>query len=293
MSDEKRIEAVLTAIGEKTDYSLIGKLEFVNGLTKSSELKNFVLILLVLIEKSPWHESASNLLLRKIYDPKFTEKLTEVKYGDFFIEVVKDKAYFPYVGISTTFRRLISSIIYDKTGQETKHFVEITPKDKLLSTNEYMLEKYLTDHSIDNDTLSLYYTCVEDIHPETNHVTLSSKSSAIIKKKIIEGELISYLRVFIRPYYSSPSGNFEGASYHVPEPFYLQIFESNDEFLKILGKALEYIKSDQNKAEDEKLIKEIKKFMEIYIENKQRGLEYVNVEKGISLDRDLHYNIRK
>ena len=80
MTDEKRIETILAAIDQKTDYSLIEKLEFVDGLAKSSELKNFLLILLVLIERSSWHESAATLLIKKIYNAKFGEKIADVNY---------------------------------------------------------------------------------------------------------------------------------------------------------------------------------------------------------------------
>ena len=176
-TDEKRTEAVLLAIQNQTDYSLIEKLEFVKILQKETEFKNFILILLILIQKSKWTESAATLLLKKVYNENvFCNNGNKKEYGALFLNIVKEKALLPYVNITTVFRRLISSIIYDTIGKDTEHIVEINSKEDLLATNEFFLKKHLQIFLIDENTMSMYYNCVKDIHNETSQITINLSS---------------------------------------------------------------------------------------------------------------------
>lgn len=282
-TDEKRLEAVFSAIHDQTDYSLIEKLEFVKTLQKETEFKNFIFILLILVEKSKWTESAATLLLKKVYNENvFCNNGNKREYGVLFLNIVKEKALSPYVNITTVFRRLISSIIYDTIGKDTQHIVEINSKEDLLATNEFFLEKHLQIFSIDRNSMSLYYNCVKDIHNETSQITISEVANMMLRKKIYEGGLIEYLHLFIRPLYTSSSPNFEGASNYVPEPFYIQIFGSHDNFMNLINTSLD------NKSEDNKLLHQIKKFMEKLIENTDKGSNFVDLKKDMHVDKELH-----
>lgn len=287
INDNSRIQSVMNAIENNTDYSLIEKLEFVNDFKKESEFKNFILLILVLIEKSKWSETVTTLLLKKIYDQKiFQKELTEEEYGIFLLKIIIEKSISPYIGISTGIRRMISSIIYDVTGQDSQHISEITSKEKLISTNEIFLKKYLDEFPIDNFAMSLFYNCIENIHSETSQITLSKESIGLIRSKIEISDLIPYLHIFIRPLYTSHSANFEGASFHVPEPFYLQIFSNNENFMDNLKLAF-----DKVGTKDQILVKEILKFMEAYNQNVIKGLKFVDITKT-SLAKGLHINAR-
>lgn len=282
-TDEKKVDTILLAIKNQTDYSLIEKLEFIVKLEKEKEFKNFILVLLVLIEKSRWHESASTLLLRKVYKENiFCNGKDKRSYGRLFLKIVMQNAILDFVNTSTTFRRLISSILYDKTGEDTKHIIEVNSKEELLAANEFFLESYLKHTSkIDHNTMALYYNCVNDIHNETSQITISKKANSTLIKKIKDGGFSDYLYIFIRPLYISSSSNFEGVSYYVPEPFYRQIFGSHQKFINFINKLIKI-------GNNQKLVLQIKEFMDKYTENMKKGINYVDLKNSTYIDSKLH-----
>jgi hypothetical protein len=270
------------AIKHQSDFQLIEKLEFFKDFDSVEEYQNYILLILLLIQNSKWFESASTLLLKKTYKEEiFKNKLNKIEYGNLFIETLKIKAIFPYVRISEALRRLLTSIIYDVEKIETMYITEITPYDLILDTNIFFLDSYLKVKNIDKDGLKLYYNCIQAIDPNTRQIKISDKANSLILYKINNGGFISYLEHFIRPLYYSSSEFFEGDSQRVPEPFFLQIFGSEENFMSILN--------GYNLKENEDLIIEIKKFMQEYKKNSSLENFYVDIEKDdIKLTKKLH-----
>ena len=170
-------------------------------------------------------------------------------------------------------------------GNDTNHITEINSKKDLLETNEFFLMKYLEQRSIDRTSMVLYYNCVENIVSETSQIQISETANSILRAKIDSGAFLDYLRIFLRPLYSSSSPNFEGKSYYVPEPFYEQIFGSVDQFMSNVKIT---IKNTTNDIVNHRLVNDINSFMQKYLDNIQNNLGYVDLDSSIQIDKKLH-----
>ena len=290
-------DKVISEIENGTDYSLIEQLENANSFKISNEgsFKNYILFLLILIEKSKYRETASAILINKIYKDKiYYDSLNKSKeeYGDIFISTIKDGAVFPYVNTSFFLQKLFRSIIYGRGEAEAENIISITPHKKLLDVNEQLLIKYLNDKGIDDDAINIYCNSFYDID---KIVILNKKAREIMRNKILgQGEseqpgLISYLKIFIRPLYSYPSGTTQRLPFYVPEPFYEQTFNSHIEFINILNEARGKYDGDELN-----LINDILEFLDKYYTTKEEelGHKYVDLDKIRIISR-LHEHIEQ
>jgi hypothetical protein len=238
MTDEQRISTVLQTIVDGKEYTLLERLEQYGPIPDMVTFRNFLLIAVVLIEKSKINESVATLMFKKIYtEHSGMGNHSERNYGDIILQYLNELSQSPYVNLSTVIGRMISTIIYDQAGNETTHIVRVTPRDRLLALNEALLEKYIGANPLDDHTMSLFYQCVQKINPQTFQITLSTRACLLMRQKILADGFNNYIGLFLRPYYTSMSSYWlPDAMYHVPEPFYEQIFITSADFMRELSR---------------------------------------------------------
>jgi len=279
------IKEIEQAISKNRQFSILNKLEFPFDIKDRAEFINFVLIILVMIEKSIY-ENAYNLLIRKVIIKHSEFEKFKIK-DDFkaeLFDIISENAVYPYVNISTTIRRFISGLIYKK--MEDQDFLSNLPsKEKLIGHNLLLLQKYASQSDIEIITLlTLLYNCVEDIDQNNeNQITLDDKALILFRVTIISNkELFSaYLGHFLRPKYFSGSRNFPGSDIFVPEPFFDKIFDGAEKFVKKIDEIF-----GSNKP---RLVNDILSYMKLYLDEDN----HVVKAKDLHLDFALHKNLNK
>lgn len=265
------VNKVRSDIGSGTDYSLIEQLENVNNFKKRQAFRNYLVFLLILIEESKYRETASAILINKVYEGKiFLEEKYESaeELGEDFLNTIKQYAVFPYVNVSFFLQKIFRTIIYSRGEDEAKNIVQTTSHKKLLQTNEHLLLQYLRLKDIDDYAINIYCNSFADI--KNGIVILSDRAKAIFRAKVLgtdyfkQPDLISYLKIFIRPLFSYPGGKFEGVNFYVPEPFYNQTFGDSQEFMGILKELM-----NDYSGNDLYLIKDILTFLTKYETTKE------------------------
>lgn len=279
------IKEIEQAISKNQQFSILNKLEFPYDIKDRAEFINFVLIILVMVEKSIY-ENAYNLLIRKVIIKQSEFEKFKVK-DDFkaeLFEIISENAVYPYVNISATIRRFISGLIYKK--MEDQEFLSNLPgKEKLIEHNLLLLQKYASQSDIEMNTLlTLLYNCVEDIDQNNeNQITIDANALILFRVTIISNkELFSaYLGHFLRPKYFSSSRNFPGNDIFVPEPFFDKIFDGADKFIKEID---EIFGSDKPR-----IATDILNYMRLYLHEEN----HVVKTKDLHLDFALHKNLDK
>jgi hypothetical protein len=101
----------------------------------------------------------------------------------------------------------------------------------------------------------------------------------------MSGNFEAYLALFLRPYYTGMSSNrMPEARYHVPEPFFSQIFHGADNFTNLVMKYT-------NQWQSKNLANDIVSFMGRYSLSSLKGLEYVDIA-GLNLSNQIHRHLR-
>lgn len=293
MNNAERIEIVSQAIKENRDFSLIEKLEFIKSVKSEKEYRNYVVILLVLIEASRFYDSATSILIKKVYkeniypNPQITSANSRI--GEVLIETIRENAIFPYCNLSSGIRRLISVVVSSKGDpEESERIKAITSSESLTRLNEFFLQKYIEHTGIDNTAMQLFYNCVIQIDSNTHSTHLSSNAASQILTSIKDGgQLQNYLKLFIRPFFSNQSPAYSNSENYAPEPYYSQIFGNSTYFLEVLNSA------DQSNWNDEerKRLVEVRAFANVYNENFKAGRNYVDITQGVTITRTLHENV--
>jgi hypothetical protein len=266
------------------DYQMVERLEAYNKFSTENEFKNYLLIILVMIEKSEAQESAATLLWKKIFQEQIGRSDTDLHtYGDKITGYLKELAVFPYRNLATTIGRLIATIIYDVSQQNTRHITSIIPRNGLLNINEYLVGEHIKKHDLNNDLLTLSYNCIDRIEPETFRIFLSERGKSQVRTSVQNGQLDNYLSYFIRPYYSSMSSYATAeARYHVAEPFHVQFFGSSEQLMEMIG-----VPDLINRT----LRSEVWNFLLVYQQNIARGIPYVDIGQ-LHLTKKWHHNVR-
>jgi hypothetical protein len=281
MTDQERIVNVTKTIADGKEYTLLERLEQYGPIPDLATFRNFLLIAVLLIEKSKVNESTATLMFKKIYQEHCGKgNLNERDYGDRVLNYLRDLAQSPYINLATVIGRMISTIIYDLAGNETAHIVRVTPRDRLLALNEALLEKYLRDNPLDAYSMSLLYQCVERINAENFQITLSRPACEMVSTKILTTGFDYYITHFLRPYYTSMSSYWlPDAMYHVPEPFYEQIFVNRAEFMHELTR--------RSPVGQRTPVNEVLEFMTKYEFAKLNGRNVVDI-RPLNLTPDWH-----
>ena len=174
---------------------------------------------------------------------------------------------------------IIKQIIIEQTKGQINH--TILSNKELLSISKQNLSEYLNHSNTpnNNDIMGLFYTCITDIDPHTDNVTLDHEACALMKNKILKSPefyINSFVRLGMKTFrtdYNSITG----------EPFWLQIFESPEEFESFIN------------ANSSKGIKghiKTKHFWEIYKNNNYKPIIFENkgnVQRMIDNDLEQPY----
>jgi|GEM_PF-1259041 len=238
-TDEIIIDWVSKSIKEGKTDSLFEKLQFDNNIKTKSELSNYLTILITLIEKSNF-DIANNILLKKVINKDFSFLQSSNQTTELF-SLIYEKASFPYSKISYSIDNLIY-IHIDKDPNKSELIKKLPTKDSLVSQNLLFLKKYFREVIKEEWNyeiiIGLYYNCKINIDEKSREIELSEKASVFLKDQLIKdiGLFEFYLRYFLR--YSGIRYSIEelNSSEIGPEPFFRQIFGTEERFLKELEK---------------------------------------------------------
>jgi hypothetical protein len=279
------IKEVEQAISKNQQFSILNKLEFPYDIKNKGEFVNFVLIILVMMEKSIY-ENAYNLLIRKVIvkQSEFAKFKENDDFKEELFEIISENAVYPFVNISTTIRRFISGSIYNKT-EEQDFLLNLPSKEKLIELNLSLLQKYASQNNIQiNILLALLYNCVEDIDLEKdNKIKLNPKALILFRVTIVSNKKLfsDYLEAFLRPKYQSASKEFPGSDIYVPEPFFDKIFDSPQNFIDTINKTFD--------KDLPRIGKDILNFMKLYLKEENRMVKAGDLD----LDFAIHKNLQR
>lgn len=230
-------KVVIGYIKEGKDESLLKQMEGGPDSNTIDDFKSFMEILVILIEKSKLRETAIKIFIDSIFrDNNFMIMQPLPRKKEALIEVLRDRAIFPYVNTSNMLRRIMLEMYSNPTGFDALRFANVFTTWELLDINQTYLDKYLTDRSMENfDGISLLYSCPSG--NTDNKVILSTYACDRFRSKLFDDEKsrLFYLSYFFRPLYQTNNENFPDAKLHVAEPFYIQIFEHFFLFKDFLG----------------------------------------------------------
>jgi hypothetical protein len=257
---------------------LLQKLENDYDTKDENEFSNYLLILLILLEQPTYYEMASNLLVRKILANK-----QELPIEDLFNLLFENK-FLPYIGLSNTICRLISTIIYNR--QEENNIISKLPsKSYLLKVNVDILRDYLLIIPLDETkAINLLYNCVSDIEEPDKHIILDKTALTSFRKKLYEDQyfLNEYLSNFFRFYWYGGSRDYYEGKLIVPEPFHKQIFKGSDIFIKFIEQKKNSLINNDIKI----LISDILEFMK-FNGDRSKGLPYDKFNLTIKLHKNI------
>ena len=257
--------------------SILEKLQFDYQINNITELGNYLAILLTLIERSNF-EVTNNIFLRKVINKSF-DFLDFEKGKEQLFEIIYEKSVFPFFNISTIINNLISSHIYKKTDEEMLR-ERIPSKEFLGEINLKLLKKYFIE--VRNEDLDfgiyiiLFYNCLEEIESGSNKMKIFKNASNFLGIKLNENKYLleNYLSYFLRFSdfrYTVSELNSERIG---TEPFFVQIFGSQEKFIGILRKNNSIVS------------KEILKFFKMRKINQVVRLKDLN--RTISIHRNLN-----
>ncbi|RZJ54097.1 MAG: hypothetical protein EOO44_06285 [Flavobacterium sp.] len=266
-----------------------------------SRCENLIKILIILQEKGKIDWMQHNQALVNVIIKVMPGILASD--GDLarFTQLIKTHAASPYQNISYLNRQFIIGI-EDKDDKIMNSGVSL---EKLKSFQSEI--KKLNVHFIKeeikrgNDFLSiigLLYNCVERLGEERKVFLI--KEALVAFQEYISLNPKNYLSHFIRPYFTGPNKSHFDYYYHVPEPFYEQIFPNEDfPFSDFIDKANEN-NIEKNLIQD---INEVyKRIQEIKSENDRRlvlfscemeQLGFQNLERFLKLQSSDHLWVRK
>ena len=285
MTDEEKIIDIEQRYAGGKEFQMVERLESYRNFTGPGEFRNYLLILLVMLQRSKAAESAATLLWKKVFNEHIGRTDTSLAYyGETIIGLLKELAVFPYTNLAASVGRLIATLIYDRNGIETKHITETVSRSQLLELNEFLLHKHSTLSDFNNDRLNLSYNCIRAIETESLKIYLSNKAIEHVRENLKNGQFVNYLHYFIRPYYSYISSNSTPETrYHVPEPFYLQFFDNYDIFIELLR--------HQATLGPRTVWGEVLDFMIKFKVNQEKGFPYVDIGP-LRLTREFHRLVR-
>ena len=255
--------------------SFLNRMQFDYEIRNVNEFSNYLVILLTLMEKGGY-EIANNILLRKVINSDKNNYLVGSVKDKF--DLIKLNSVFPFVGISNTIASFISDFI-DKSDNVRGFEYKVPDRKYLLNMNYQYLKMYfenLNKEILYREYIRLLYNCIEDIAVGSREVKLYWEATLFLREVFQEKEQVlqNYLSNFLREggmRYSVPG---VGSVQVVPEPFFLQIFESIETFEYLVSKSNSKVKDD------------IILFLAKYQEGKKVYLSNLN------LKRDQHFLLK-
>lgn len=263
------IKSVNESIKQGKQDSLLNRMQFDYQIRNKNEFSNYLVIVMALMENGNY-EISNNIFLRKVINSleKYDSFLGDINNT---FDLIKLNSVFPFVGISNTMASFIMDFI--DNSENVNHFKDKIPeKYHLMLLNYEFLKMYFrecADRLWFRDYIRLLYNCIYDIDLGSREVKLYDEATQFMKGILINKNdvFINYLRHFLRSggmKYSVP--NFSSLQI-VPEPYFLEIFGSIDEF------------EVRVRLSKSNLEKDILEFLSKYRENKKVFLQDLNLNK--------------
>lgn len=240
------IRSVENSISQGKLDSLLNRMQFDYQPNNLNEFSNYLVILMALMEKGNY-EISNNIFLRKVINS--SNKIDSLVVGvTNKFDVIKANTIFPFIGISNTIASLIIDLI---DGSENVNYFKDKVPEKvfLVRFNLDLLKMYfeeVTDDLIFRSYIRLLYNCIENMDYKTREISILMEAAQFFKEVLITKKDIfdNYLYHFLREggmNYSVP--NYSSLQI-VPEPFFVQIFDSIDEFEKLINLSSSKVKED-------------------------------------------------
>lgn len=219
-----------------------------------------------------------------------------------FTQLIKKHAVSPYQNISYLNRQFIIGI-EDNDDKITNSGVSLEElksfQSEMKKLNVHFLKEEIRAGDDFLSIIGLLYNCVEKLGEERKVFLIGEALVAF--QEYISSNPKNYLIHFIRPYFTGPNKSHFDYYYHVPEPFYEQIFPNGDfPFGDFIDKANEQ-NIEKNLIQDinqvYKRIQEIEKSENdrrlVLFSEEMNTLGFQNLERFLKLQSSEHVWVRK
>jgi hypothetical protein len=224
--ENKQIEEY---IEKGLELELLDKLNSYVIETFDARCENLIKILVILQEKAKIDWMQSNQALVNVIVKVLPNILESERDLARFIQLVKKNAVAPYQNISYLNRQFIIGI-EDHDDKIINSGVSIKQlksfQIELKKLNVHFLEEQIRTGNDYLTIIGLLYNCVEKLGEERKVILIKEALNSF--RAYISSRSKDYLIHFIRPYYTGPNKSHFEYYYHVPEPFYEQIFPHED-----------------------------------------------------------------
>ncbi|MBB2144624.1 hypothetical protein GM921_03955 [Pedobacter sp. LMG 31464] len=277
----KRAKLILDVIEKNQDESMLKQLQNAGPPSTLGHFKSYLEITLVLIEKSKFSNSAIKVFIDLLTKENSYLESIEFRAKRMAIaQILSDGAVEPYARTAHMLGMFILEQYRHSNTFESRHIASIFSATEILAFNESYLSRYLAEHTLDDSSMMLLYSCISGL--DNSKIYLSDKSLKLVKAKLEDDRSrFFYLHNFIRPLYLTESKDFPDATLHVAEPFYKQIFGSQDNFINFLQ--VKSVNLDEQMLKDD--------LFRIITYMKMTGSEYFDAQ-GFRLHRKHHAHLR-
>lgn len=286
---------IITYIAEGKERELLDKLSLYSFETFDVRLKNFLKILLILLEKANDVIAPRQLIYKSILNilPILLSKKEEL---DEFTVLLKSLSLTPNVKTAYLVRELIIGV-EDKKFDDAEYEEEKISNEQLenfkkemIGVNISFLKNAIEQKFNHDNILCLFYNCVEKLEAERRIVI--NDEAIILFRDYLKSYPTEYIEGFIRPLFSGGiNDNFPEYYLHVAEPFNTQIFDDEFSFENFLNLA-------KSKEVDNYLIDDVERFYEelnykkVIDGNKSIQIKNPLNTYGLELKYKKHRNVR-
>lgn len=236
-------------------------------------LENFVRIVLYTFAYP--REPKMNVV-RGLFDFKTAEQITS-KYD---YQNVNEYIHFVKSVLNTCppyYHKAIGQLIINSINGEFRTDTIIFSRIDLLKLNKGYLKKSIeTELEMNKIHLDILYSCIYDIVPETREVKLDTKSCRKIKLLIMNSPEF-YISNFVRLGAISSNALFNSIAC---EPFWRQIFGSNDNFKNFI---------EDTKLDQCKNINRVRNFWKLYEKN---DFQMISVDGEWNVEKEIENDLR-
>lgn len=268
-----QIDIIFENKGQKSD--LIEFLTLCNYMDFEDRkiLENFVRIVLYTFAYP--REPKMNVV-RELFDFKTAEQITS-KYD---YQNVNEYIHFVKSVLNTCppyYHKVIGQLIINSINGEFRTDTIIFSRIDLLKLNKGYLKKSIeTELEMNKIHLDILYSCIYDIVPETREVKLDTKSCRKIKLLIMNSPEF-YISNFVRLGAISSNALFNSIAC---EPFWRQIFGSNDNFKNFI---------EDTKLDQCKNINRVRNFWKLYEKN---DFQMISVDGEWNVEKEIENDLR-
>jgi len=276
-----REEYVIQAISNGETETFLKEIELTDSVPGIDTYAALLEIILQFLERSGYHERVGALLIEKGIRQNLLPNLAEYKIRSYtFVKTIKQAT--PHYGIFTSnvLRRIILQILRNSKNEDSRLFLDFLPLAGYQDINNFFFNRFVENEVLNSNGMSLLYTCISDI--QNSHAILLKDVRIKMREKLKErNSLVFYLKNFLRPYWNSSGRTVDEDYWYVPEPFWLQIFRSAEDFLL-------FIRDQQPQGELLELEIEMRNIVFLLAPNYQHF-----DSRNYRLNRNLHINLRK